>query len=59
MANIFEENAYRKEIKTKIKKIDKDNNIIELEDTIFYGKRGGQPGDIGEIIVNSEKLEII
>ena len=58
MANIFEENAYRKEIKTKIKKIDKDNNIIELEDTIFYGKSGGQPGDIGEIIVNSKKIEI-
>ena len=58
MANIFEEKSYKKEIKTKIKKIDKDNNIIELEDTIFYGKSGGQPGDIGEIIVNSEKIEI-
>ena len=58
MANIFEENAYKKEIETKIKRLDKDNKIIELEDTIFYGKSGGQPGDIGEIIVDGEKIEI-
>ena len=29
-----------------------------IRNTIFYGKSGGQPGDIGEIIVNSEKIEI-
>ena len=58
MTNIFEENSYRKEIETKIKRIDKDNKIIELEDTVFYGKSGGQPGDIGEIIANGQKIEI-
>jgi len=58
MANIFEENAYKKEIETKIKRLDKDNKIIELEDTIFYGKSGGQPGDTGEIIVDGQKIEI-
>ena len=49
MAKIFEEDAYKKEIITIIKKIDKENKAIELEDTIFYGQSGGQPGDIGEI----------
>ena len=56
MAKIFEEDAYKKEIITTIKKIDKEKKSIELEDTIFYGQSGGQPGDIGEI--STKELEI-
>ncbi len=59
MANIFEENPYTKEIETRIKEIDTENKTIELENTIFYGKSGGQPGDIGEIIVDDQKIEVI
>ena len=59
MANIFEENAYTKEIETRIKEINEENKTIELEDTIFYGKSGGQPGDEGEIIADGQKIEVI
>ena len=58
MANIFEENAYTKEIETRIKGIDTDNKTVELENTIFYGKSGGQPGDIGKIIVGDREIEV-
>ena len=58
MANIFEENAYTKEIKTRIKEINEENKTIELEDTVFYGKSGGQPGDVGEIIADGQKIEV-
>ena len=58
MANIFEENAYTKEIETRIKGIDTKNKTVELENTIFYGKSGGQPGDIGEIIVGDQEIEV-
>ena len=58
MANIFEENAYTKEIETRIKEINEENKTIELEDTVFYGKSGGQPGDVGEIIADGQKIEV-
>ena len=58
MANIFEENPYTKELETRIKKIDTENKTIELENTIFYGKSGGQPGDEGEIIADNQKVEV-
>ena len=58
MAKIFEEDAYKKEIITTIKKIDKENKAIELEETIFYGQSGGQPGDIGEILTENVKIKV-
>ena len=58
MANIFEENPYTKEIETRIKGIDKENKTVELENTIFYGKSGGQPGDIGKIIAGDQEIEV-
>tara|TARA_B100000029_G_C17307753_1_gene863179 strand:+ start:35 stop:736 length:702 start_codon:yes stop_codon:yes gene_type:complete len=58
MAKIFEENAYKKELVTKIIKIDDENKTIELEDTIFYGQSGGQPGDVGKILLNEKKIEV-
>ena len=59
MAKIFEGNAYTKEIETEIIEINKENNTIELKDTIFYGKSGGQPGYIGEIIADGQKIDVI
>ena len=58
MAKIFEEDAYKKEIITTIKKINKENKSIELEDTIFYGQSGGQPGDIGEISTKELQIKV-
>ena len=59
MANLFEENSYLKEFKTKIEKINREEKYIKLIDTAFYAKSGGQPGDKGEITVDDKKIEVL
>ena len=58
MTKLFEEDSYKKEFESKIINIDKENNLIELENTAFYGKGGGQPGDTGKIFTKKEDLEV-
>ena len=58
MIKLFEENSYIKEFKTKIINLDQENNLIELENTAFYGKGGGQPGDTGILITKMGELEV-
>jgi misacylated tRNA(Ala) deacylase len=59
MINYYEKNAYKKEFETKIINIDRENNLIELENTAFYGKGGGQPGDTGWLFINLKSLEVL
>ena len=59
MAKLFEEDAYLKEFKAKIIKIIKEDNRVELDQTAFYAKSGGQPGDIGEIETEGRKIQVI
>jgi len=54
---LFVENSYLKEFDSKILNI-KNNNIF-LEETAFYAKSGGQPGDTGKIILNDNEINII
>ena len=54
---LFVENPYLKEFESKIKKI--ENSNIILEETAFYARSGGQPGDIGKIILNEKEINII
>ena len=59
MIKLFEENSYIKEFESQIINLDKENNLIELEKTAFYGKGGGQPGDTGTLIIELETIEVI
>ena len=59
MIKFFEENSYIKEFETKVVNIDKEIKIIELENTAFYGKGGGQPGDSGVLVSKSETIRVI
>ena len=59
MTKLFEDDAYLREFKAKIISIVKDDNRIELDQTAFYAKSGGQPGDIGTIEVEGIKIEVL
>ena len=58
MSKLFEENAYLKEFKAKIININLEEKTIELDNTAFYARSGGQPGDIGEIIAKNQNIEV-
>ena len=54
---LFLDNSYQKEFECKIVNI--KNNQIILNQTIFYAKSGGQPGDTGTLSSNENKINII
>ena len=56
MAKLFEDDAYLKEFKARVIRIVKEDNRIELDQTAFYGKSGGQPGDTGIIEIESARI---
>tara|TARA_B100001173_G_scaffold247092_1_gene217497 strand:- start:67 stop:768 length:702 start_codon:yes stop_codon:yes gene_type:complete len=58
MSKLFEENAYLKEFEAKIININVEEKTIELDNTAFYARSGGQPGDIGEIIAENQNIEV-
>ena len=58
MSKLFEANAYLKEFKAKIININIEEKTIELDNTAFYARSGGQPGDIGQIIVENQNIEV-
>jgi len=59
MIKLFEEDSYLQEFESQIISIDNTNNLIELEKTAFYGKGGGQPGDVGTLTTELETVEVI
>ena len=54
---LFLDNSYQKEFECKIVNI--NNNQIILNQTIFYAKSGGQPGDTGTLSDNENNINIV
>ena len=59
MVKLFENDAYLKEFRARIIGIIKEENRIELDQTAFYGKSGGQPGDTGVIEAEGTKIQVL
>ncbi len=56
MEKIFEKDAYIKEFESEIAEINQQNKTVKLQNTAFYARSGGQPGDIGELKLNGETI---
>ena len=56
MEKIFENDAYIKKFESEITEINKENKTVKLENTAFYGRSGGQPGDIGEMELDGKTI---
>ena len=54
---LFLENSYEKEFDGIV--TGSGENFVILDKTLFYGESGGQPGDIGKLITENEKIEVI
>ena len=54
---LFIENPYLKEFDAKI--ININTNQITLDQTAFYARSGGQPGDVGRLTINGYTINII
>ena len=54
---LFNENSYLENCEATITSL--ENNIIQLDRTIFYAESGGQPGDVGKITLNDRVLKVI
>ncbi|MDC3112461.1 alanyl-tRNA editing protein [Pelagibacteraceae bacterium] len=59
MVKLFENDAYLNQFEAKIIKIIKEDKHIELNQTAFYAKSGGQPGDKGEIEGEGSKIQVL
>jgi len=59
MELVYQTDAYKQNLKTKIIAVDTDRNAIKLSRTIFYPGGGGQPSDQGWIEFDETLLEII
>ena len=59
MTKLFEGDAYLNQFEAKIIKIIKEVKHIELNQTAFYAKSGGQPGDKGEIEREGSKIQVL
>ena len=58
MKRLYEEDSYLRKFESEIIDIDIENKLINLKETAFYGKSGGQPGDTGNIIIKANNIKI-
>ena len=53
---LFLKDTYAKEFDAEV--IESSENFVVLNQTLFYGESGGQPGDVGKLIFNDIEINV-
>lgn len=56
---LYQTDSYLREFSAQITAVDLDNHAVILDRTAFYPGGGGQPYDLGKLIINGSAVSII
>jgi misacylated tRNA(Ala) deacylase len=55
---IYSTKAYERAMEARVVEVDRDDGRILLDRTVFYPGGGGQPHDVGELVIGDDRLEV-
>jgi misacylated tRNA(Ala) deacylase len=55
---IYSTDAYAKSMNAVVLEVDRDDGRVLLDRTVFYPGGGGQPHDIGELVIGEDRLAV-
>lgn len=55
---IYSTDAYARQMKATVRELDQDDRRVLLDRTVFYPGGGGQPHDVGELIIGDDRLTV-
>ena len=56
---LYSTEQYLRETDAEVVRIDPDERVVVLDRTVFYPGGGGQPHDVGELVIGDDRLEVV
>jgi misacylated tRNA(Ala) deacylase len=56
---IYSTDQYAREVGAQIMDVDRDDGRVLLDRTVFYPGGGGQPHDLGELVIGDDRLSVV
>lgn len=56
---IYSTDAYAREVGARVVEVDRDDGAVLLDRTVLYPGGGGQPHDVGELVLGDDRLAIV
>lgn len=56
---IYSTDSYAKKMDASVIRTDTDDNRVLLDRTVFYPGGGGQPHDLGELVIGDDRLSVV